>query len=330
MDLSYNARPSFTQWALREGLLSSPLVLLDVGVQGGINPRWELLGDLLAVHGFDALEEAISPLRAENKPNRIYHAIALGDEDGERDIFLTPNLTASSMYGHGQSRYNVSESVARSIERRRVPIRRLDSLLAEGTIRRPDVLKIDCEGFEPEILRGARELLRSGVLAVEVETNFNISPLVPGTHFAAVYDQLLPYGFLLYDLAFDRTPRTTFVRRARALGIRKPSTVARPSTFNVLFYRETEPSDADETLRRATVLELYGMADNAYDVLMDNAAMFSGDFRLEAAADRLLRGQIAQHPDLRSAVRASVAAIGSAARSSITYRLRRGIERLRS
>lgn len=330
MDLSYNARPSFTRWVLRERLLSSPLVLFDVGVQGGISPRWELLGDFLAVHGFDALEEGVSPLRAENKPNRVYHAIALGDEDGERDIFLTPNLTASSMYGHGASRYDVSENVARSTGKRPVPIRRMDSLLADGTIRRPDFLKIDCEGFEPEILRGAQDLLRSGVLAVEVETNFNISPLVPGTHFAAVYEQLLPYGFLLYDLAFARTPRSAFVRRARALGIRNPPTVARPSTFNVLFYRATEPSDADETLKRAIILELYGMADTAYDILMDNAAMFPAGFRMEAAADRLLRGQIARHADLRSAVRAGVTAIGSAARRSITYRFRQGIARFRS
>ena len=57
---------SITHWVVRNGYLRSPFVLVDIGVLGGISVRWQHLGDCLEVHGFDLLEEAIAPLRAQD------------------------------------------------------------------------------------------------------------------------------------------------------------------------------------------------------------------------------------------------------------------------
>jgi len=302
-------------------------MVIDVGVQGGVSPRWRHLPDCVEVHGFDALEEAVAPLRAEGKAKHHYYATALGNEDGERELFIAPESTATSFYPTGSSPYDTSATVRRGSNSRRVPVRRLDSLMAEGTIPRADFIKIDCEGFEPEILKGAEALLGSGVLAIEVETNFDVSAILPETHFWAVYKQLLPHGFLLYDLAFDRVQRASFANKARSLGIKYPRTVAQPASFNVLFYRDTPSVGAAETLKRAILLELYGMADIAYDVLMANAATFPNGFPLEEAAACLVREakpwEIAGHNSVRVALREGISAIGAAMRHSISYRLRR-------
>jgi len=98
MELGYNQRPRFTEWVMRKGLLETAFTLVDVGVQGGIHPRWNALGSALSVYGFDPLEEAIAPLVRLNLPNHEYHAIALGDEDGERDFFVPEVLPASSFH----------------------------------------------------------------------------------------------------------------------------------------------------------------------------------------------------------------------------------------
>jgi hypothetical protein len=98
MDLAYNQRPRFTEWVARNGFLESPFVFIDAGVQGGIHPRWNFLGPALKVYGFDPLEETIAPLTRLNLPNHEYHAVALGDEDGERDFFVTEILPASSFF----------------------------------------------------------------------------------------------------------------------------------------------------------------------------------------------------------------------------------------
>jgi hypothetical protein len=77
-----------------------------------------------------------------------------------------------------------------------IPIRRLDSLLAEGVIPTADFIKVDVEGFEKDVLLGARELLRAGVLGLEIETNFGVSPTYPKSHFG----QNLRWKTILWSL----------------------------------------------------------------------------------------------------------------------------------
>jgi len=73
--------------------------------------------------------------------------------------------------GTGQFEVETAEQV------RMVPMRRLGSLLAEGVIPEADFVKIDVKGFEKDVLLGARELLRTGMLGLHTETNFAVSPL---------------------------------------------------------------------------------------------------------------------------------------------------------
>jgi FkbM family methyltransferase len=289
IDLAYEPPPRCTEWLVENHMLATPLVIIDVGVQGGIGPRWEHLGGCLEVHGFDALEEAIEPLAALCRPNHRYYAVALGNEDGERELLVAPEPTATSFYRHDSSRYGVDERVSHSASARRVPIRRLDALVAEGALARADFIKIDCEGFEPEILKGAQALLRSGVIALELETSFNASPALPQSHFCASCEQLLPHGLTLFDLAFDRTPRASFVARARSLGFSETVNVARPATVNALFYRDAPARSAQELLKRVAILELYGMADTAYDILIAGADLLPAEFPRQFAADLLIK-----------------------------------------
>jgi FkbM family methyltransferase len=298
MELSYNQMPRFTEWVTRNGLLETAFTLVDVGVQGGIHPRWNSLGSALRVHGFDPLEEAIAPLVRLNLPNHKYHAVAVGEEDGERDFFVPGILPASSFFPReaeqDQARMAIDASNWQGIQTRRVPMRRLDTLMAEGAIPRADFLKIDCEGFEPAILKGAVNFLaQSGILGIESEIGFS-SIHWPQTHFLAVYEQLLPHGFRLADLAFNRVTFASFVQRAKELNrdAATASTVSFPSTFQMLFVRsltiaKTAPS-RDEVLKGAIIFELYGMLDAAYDLLQVFGGMFPSSARLHEGADELI------------------------------------------
>jgi FkbM family methyltransferase len=242
MELTYNQWPRFTEWVLRNRLLESEFVLIDVGVQGGIHPRWNALGPSLKVYGFDPLEEVIAPLTSLNLANHQYRAIAIGDADGERDLFVPAAvLPASSFFPReteqDQARMAIDASNWKGVQTRRVPMRRLDTLMAEEAIPRADFLKIDCEGFEPAVLQGAgRFLAQSGILAIESEIGFS-SIHWPQTHFLAVYERLLPHGFRLADLAFNRVTFASFIERASALGRIPTATVSLPGTFQMLFVR---------------------------------------------------------------------------------------------
>src|ERR1700730_7145250 len=99
MDLAWNRNAEFIKWVVSAGLLTEPLVLIDVGVQGGESIRWRPLGDCLVVHGFDPIEEVVEHLTKASggRPNRHYHCMAIGNADGEQAFSFNPaNPTASS------------------------------------------------------------------------------------------------------------------------------------------------------------------------------------------------------------------------------------------
>jgi FkbM family methyltransferase len=233
-------RADFTRWVVSERLLHEPFVLIDVGVQGRENQRWQPLGDHLVVHRFDPIEEVVRELTEQNdhRPNCHYHCMAVGNVDGEQEFYFNPaNPTASSMFRQGISRFDV-ENVEQP---RQVPIRRLDSLLAEGLIPQADFIKVDVEGFEKDVLLGARELLSAGVLGLHTETNFGVSPHYPKGHFATLAELALDQHLLVFDIAFNRIPRASFQRALVDKGMKPISEnylVGRPATVDVLFCRD--------------------------------------------------------------------------------------------
>jgi len=225
--------------------------------------------------------------------------MAVGNADGEQAFYFNPvNPSASSMYGRRTDRFdeNGREQV------RTVPIRRLDSLLAEGVIPKADFVKIDVEGFEKDVLLGAPELLRAGVLGLEMETNFGVSPAYPKTHFVTLAGLALENHLLVFDIAFNRIPRQSFQRALVHKGltpISKVDPVGRPATINVLFGRDLidevdhpdnyqspcRPFSVSQLIKSIIVCELYSLND----VALDTAERFADHLGTHLDVDRAVR-----------------------------------------
>ena len=306
MDLFFNECPEFTKWVIAQGHLHEDFVVVDVGVQGGANPRWKFLGDRLVLHGFDAIKEEIDKLNtlpAKGPGRRSYHWSAIGERDGEQDFYFTPSQpTQSSFYQPGDSR--VTDGKA-NFETRRVPVRSLDSLLASGEIPPADFFKVDVEGYENFVLAGAKRFLANRVLGVEAETSFNTSSVYPTTQIGNLQEALLPNGLLLYDLNFDRQPRASFTRGRIAAGMQPvpPDSIGRPATFNVLYCRDLiaesdgtqfynpgrSPLGADTVIKAMIIFELHGLIDVAYDTASRFAELLGARFDVVEARRLLLR-----------------------------------------
>jgi FkbM family methyltransferase len=322
VELSYNLDARFTQWVAEEGHLEEPFVLVDVGVQNGEHKRWHQLGDRLIVHGFDAIEEVVDQLERRNlgTPNRHYHRVAAGAADEERIFYFNPaNPTASSMYPSGESRFDV---IAKQQERM-VTVRRLDTLFGEGLLPRADFLKVDVEGFEKDVLCGARTLLATGVLGVETESNFGVSPTYPRGHFATLHDILLEHHLLVFDIEFNRIPRASFQRalvNAGRKAISRHDSVGKPATVNVLFCRDLideadhaenyshpcRPLTPQQLIKMAIIYELHGLNDIAVDTIQrfyePLAAQLDVDRAIKLLADPHCRPRPLRR-QLRNAVR---------------------------
>ena len=283
MDLALNHNAKFTKWVVSRGLVTEPFVLIDVGVQGGEDIRWRTLDDCLIVHGFDPIEEVIQELAEANKgrSNHHYHWMAVGNADGEQKFYFNPiNPTASSMYQKAADPFGVETAE----QHRMVPIRRLDSLLAEGIIPVADYIKIDVEGFEKDVLLGAHELLGAGVLGLQTETNFGVSPTYPKSHFGTLAEIALESHLVVFDLAFNRAPRASFQQALTSKGLQlisEQDAVGRPATVDVLFARDLidevdhqenyqapcRPVSVNQLIKSIIICELHALNDVALDTV---------------------------------------------------------------
>src|SRR5215469_3753145 len=337
MDLGFNRKAEFTKWVVRAGLLTEPFVLIDVGVQGGENIRWRPLGDHLVVHGFDPIEEVVQTLNEENRgcSNRHYYCMALGDADGARAFYFNSvNPTASSMYRQGTGRFEMETAE----QVRMVPMRRLDSLLADGVIPEADFIKIDVEGFEKDVLLGARGLLRTGVLGLQTETNFAVSPSYPKGHFGTMAELALENHLMVFDIAFNRIPRASYQRALIRKGLQPISeldALGRPATVDVLFSRDlidevdhpgNYPSpcrsfSVSQLIKSMIIFELHALNDVALDTAERFAERLGAHLDIDWAV-RLLADPVCLTDEYRKQMRAQIRAFELSTSWRITAPLR--------
>jgi FkbM family methyltransferase len=124
---------------------------------------------------------------------RVAPRIALGERDGEAMIELSAESDMSSLLPQSPLLRRVSPS-SRIVGRERVQLARLDSVIEDYV--NPDdsiFLKIDTQGYEAQVLAGARRLL-TRLLGVQLEM-----PLVPCYEgergFRELFDDLARAGF---------------------------------------------------------------------------------------------------------------------------------------
>jgi FkbM family methyltransferase len=172
---------------------SEELTAIDVGANVG---AWsEALARFrgegrLRVHAFEPAPEVAALLRRRLAPfgDRIaVNEAAAAEEDGTKELFFRPdNILMSSVLDF---RDGATQRIA-------VPAVRLDTYASERGIDRVHLLKVDAEGYDMEVLRGAAALLRERrVGVVQFEYNFR---WIFSRHFVRdAFELLEPFGYRL-------------------------------------------------------------------------------------------------------------------------------------
>jgi FkbM family methyltransferase len=158
---------------LLDPLSDTPLVLADVGARGGPAEHWRPLFDRLWWIAFEPDARSREALAASaSLPHRhLMLPAALGDHAGDATPYLTRDEGDSSLLRPNTEflgrfrrpeRFDVVGTAG-------VRTAQLDDELSAQGIRRIDFLKLDTQGSELQILRGARRTLEAAVLGVDVE-----------------------------------------------------------------------------------------------------------------------------------------------------------------
>ena len=150
------------------------IVLVDVGGQEGLPLQWMLRADRIRPIVFEPLSWEADQLRSTmgRIPGAQVVERALADVSGTRPLCVTAASSCSSLREPNAdllSRYSIAP-LFNVVRRVNVDCVRYDELYAQGAVPRPDVIKIDVQGFEFEVLQGFGDLLQS-CLGVELEAH---------------------------------------------------------------------------------------------------------------------------------------------------------------
>jgi FkbM family methyltransferase len=183
-------------------VLPRPVTVVDVGCRWGPAAAWlELPG--VRVIGFDPDEEECRRLEQQtgNRAAARFVPIALGGHAGPARLHITTQPACSSLYPPdiGLIETRPALVVITPAGETDVELETLDAWTDREGVDRIDFIKLDTQGSELDVLRGAERVLQT-VRAIEAEVEFN--PIYEGQPLFGDVDRYLrTQGFVLWRLA---------------------------------------------------------------------------------------------------------------------------------
>ncbi|MBW4620692.1 MAG: FkbM family methyltransferase [Cyanosarcina radialis HA8281-LM2] len=157
-DIYYGYYQEYFDSQLFFSLIDPGCIVLDIGANFGYytTAAARLTGIKGSVIACEPNEEAYKLLQANVEINGVRelvrcYRVCAGAEDGETDFYVSEESSFSSMSSTGRAKLRQKVTV---------PVRSLDSLLLELGLERIDAMKIDVEGYEFAVLRGAIATLK--------------------------------------------------------------------------------------------------------------------------------------------------------------------------
>ncbi len=182
------------------GVLPLNAIVYDVGAHKGSYSDYLICGRPdLTIHSFEPNPILIDDLRTTAAGRFTVHQCALGDQEGEallHDPEVGGGSQGASLVGQAV------DELYRDWPKRTasVQVKTLDAVAKELESERIDYLKIDAEGYDLMILRGASALIKEGRLGI-VQFEFNTMNVFNRTFMRDFY-QILP-GYRFYRIVRD-------------------------------------------------------------------------------------------------------------------------------
>lgn len=268
-------------------LLQSQMTVVDVGASNGYARIWRAFGEKLSLHGFDPLVTEMQRLQsAEPNPNIQYHSFFVGEEDktvqfdsdksnqgpqkGIQSRLATFQAKNIATYDQIKEKFNSGKEIVLSEK-----MIRLDSFFPEGDHFGIDFIKIDTDGHDINVLRGAQNIISTGgLLGLDVEVRF-IGPQGDNANLFRNIDRMLgKAGFSLYHLEPKKYSRAALPR----VFVKNRPTISPHGQVrwaNAVYLRDlgapgaSERVPLDKVLKSICLFDLYDLPDVSAEIILN-------------------------------------------------------------
>lgn len=158
-------------------------------------------GRIISIEPQRDAHEALVALASKDRL-RNWHVtprVAVGEVESTLDLHIAGNSWSTSLLPMLDAHSDALPS-SREVRIEQIPVKRLDALLstADVPVTPPLLIKMDVQGYESQVLRGATGVLPA---ATAILTEMSLTPLYDRqVLWRELYDEIIGYGFEIFDI----------------------------------------------------------------------------------------------------------------------------------
>ncbi|MEG4799120.1 FkbM family methyltransferase [Microcoleus sp. ARI1-B5] len=260
---------------------------------------WEIFAPNLTIYGFDADRTACDMLNANLAAKNVnwtekHIPMAIWDSSGKQKLYVSRNPCGSSLYPpklsmrerfssyqeeSGMWEFSTTEGSFTTYSIEDIETISLDDFFGKIDPQEIDIIMMDVQGGELNVLEGASNLMKSGILAVVAETMF--IELYENQPLFGDIDVYLrrQNGFTLFDLSY--------IARGKRRGIPILSKEHRGQLFfacEAFWFRDLMEHDKnrhlttpDRILKLACIADMLNFPDYALELLVELTRRYGED-----------------------------------------------------
>lgn len=198
-----NAAVDKSEWNKKRELLGENVkTIFDVGANRGETAlKYINIFPLATIHAFEPFPETcvIFKENHKNQKNAILNQIALSSKVGKAVLNVNVSVDTNSLLLSGKLGAT-SDGSCKTLKQIEIETNTLDNYCKQNNIQEIDILKIDVQGFEIEVLKGALELLANGKIKIIFTEAYFVQQYINQPLFYEIASLLIKYDFVLQDI----------------------------------------------------------------------------------------------------------------------------------
>jgi FkbM family methyltransferase len=206
-----------------------PSIIFDVGAHHGETVHeYKALFPAATIYSFEPFPESFAELQQAAAQYEGVHAVnlALADRAGEAEFSANVNSATNSLLPVADEAARSWGNLVQSKSTIRVPTVTLDAFCESHGIESIDLLKLDVQGGEPLVLRGAERMLARQAVRLVYAEIITVPCYAQQLQFDEFLRMMREYGFALHNFYDPHASETGRLKQVDAIFVRSGADAA--------------------------------------------------------------------------------------------------------